>query len=375
VAARARGLLATLVAGVVTCADHTHASAPQLDASASAQVPRGPLTDEERARIVAFGPWPPVVAASPDPAFASRVEAVAMGELLFNSARLSGDGRLRCASCHEPWRQFAEGRARALGRIEGARNTPSLLDVGWRRTLGWDGTLDRLETQSLRPLRDPDEMAATPAHVAALVRGDPALRVRYQAAFGAAPPTSDETVFEDVGRALAAYEATLVSAGTSFDVLRDALAAAPAAPSRDLSAALPAGAALRGLRLFVGRAGCVSCHSGPAFSDDVLHVSTTHSFKPDGTPDGGRARGPANAFRTPTLRGVAATAPYMHDGHVESLCDAVRPHALSDAAPQRVAGPPALAARDRTDLVAFLRTLGAASTEEGEGGDDIPCRD
>jgi cytochrome c peroxidase len=370
-----RRFLAAVVAVTLAWATQAERGALANEVSSAAAAPGVPgLTADERARIIAFGHWPPVAATPEDPTLASRTEAAALGELLFNSARLSGDGRLRCASCHEPWRLYTDRRSRALGRIVGARNTPSLMDVSLHRMLGWDGTFDRLDAQSLRPLRDADEMGAAPSHVAALVRRDALLRARYVAAFGAAPPASDDALFEDVGRALATYEATLVSGRTTFDALRDALAAEAAGAPAESRAGME-GAALRGLRLFLGRAACANCHSGPAFSDDALHISTTHSRRPDGTPDMGRAGGPAYAFRTPTLRGVASTAPYMHDGHVESLCDAVRPHALDDSGEADPAGAKVLDAAERTDLVAFLRALDAAPVDDIETDIAAPCHD
>jgi len=287
-------------------------------------------------RLQALGPWPP---AAPAAGEAQRA-AVALGEQLFFSPRLGERGGVRCASCHEPWRRFADGRARALGLAEGSRNTPSLLNVGQHRRYGWDGLRDDLAAQALRPLADPREMPAGAAHVAALVRDDAALSARYAAAFGAAP-ADDEAALRGTGRALAAYVATLTSPRTPFDAWRDAVVAGSGAEP-------PSAAAARGFALFVGRGGCIACHAGPAFSDDAWHASLIRSAGADGRPDEGRG---ANGFRTPGLREVAATAPYMHDGSVATLCDAVRPHA---------AGQPAgLDLHARRDLVAFLETLQA----------------
>ncbi len=302
----------------------------------------------ERAAILASGPWPSAPVrdaanpASGDPA------GIALGEALFHSPRLSPGG-LRCASCHEPWRSFADGRVVAQGVASGARNTPSLLDAARHRRYGWDGARDTLSAQCLRPLDDPREMPASAAHVAALVRGDAALSARYASVFGGPPEADDARVEHAVGLALAAYVETLASPRAPFDDWRDRQAASPGdvAPS----AAFPP-AALRGLRLFTGRAGCTACHAGPTFSDDALHASRVHSLDADGRPDAGHPGPLPNAFRTPGLRGVAATAPYMHDGSAASLCDAVKPHA-TDAH----ASPPELDAAQRSDLVAFLRTL------------------
>ena len=311
--------------------------------------------DPTRARMLTLGPWPPAAPAADD----ARRAAIALGEQLFFSPRLGEGAGVRCASCHEPWRRYTDGRPRALGLAEGQRNTPTLLDVAQHRRFGWDGARDDLANQALRPLADPREMPAGAAHVAALLRGDGGFATRYAAAFGAPPGVDDEAVLRDAGRALAAYVATLTSARTPFDAWRDASAA-------DAAARPPSPAAARGLALFTGRGGCIACHAGPTFSDDGFHVSLIRSTGPDGRPDDGQAAFAPNAFRTPGLRDVAATAPYMHDGSVASLCDALRPHA---------AGQPAgLGIDDRRDLVAFLETLqsGPPPAVDAAGHDCTP---
>jgi len=186
---------------------------------------------------------------------------------------------------------------------------------------GWEGANTALEAQSVRPMLDPREMRSDAARIGAALRDDAQLAALYRAAHGAAPPADDAAALQAVANALAHYQATLTSPRTPFDAFRDA--ALDGAP-----AAYPA-AAQRGLELFVGGAGWVACHAGPAFSDSALH---------------GR-------FRTPGLREVAHTAPYLHDGSAAALCDAVRPHA-------QPAGR-ALSAAERSDLVAFLGTLSA----------------
>jgi cytochrome c peroxidase len=328
-------------------------SRPAAAADASALAP------PERDAILAFGPWPPApVRDAANPA-SGRPAGIALGEMLFHSPRLSPTG-LRCASCHEPWRHFADGRAVAQGVAPGSRNTPSLLDAARHRHYGWDGVRDQLWQQSLRPLEDAREMPANAAEVAAVVRGDAAWSARFAGVFGALPD-DDAQVLRDVGLVLAAYVETLSSPRTPFDDWRDRLAAGPGEPAS--SDAFPP-AARRGLRLFVGRAGCSACHAGPGFSDDALHGSLIHSMSAPGLPDAGHPGAPANRFRTPGLRDVAATAPWFHDGSAARLCDAVQPHA---ADPGDV--PPALTAAQRRDLVAFLRTLSAEAGRD----DPSPC--
>ena len=322
-------------------------------------------TPAERAAVLALGPWPPAAVRDARNPASGRPAGIALGEALFHSPRLSPTG-LRCASCHEPWRHFADGRAVAQGVEPGSRNTPSLLGVAWHRRYGWDGARDDLAAQSLRPLDDAREMPATAAQVAAAVRGDATTSARYAQVFGGAPGADDAQVRRDVGLALAAYVETLATPRTPFDDWRDRLARPGEAAA---AGAFPA-AARRGLRLFVGRAGCAACHAGPTFSDDALHVSLVHSMTAPGVPDAGHPGGPPNAFRTPGLRGVAGTGPWLHDGSAARLCDALRPHT---ADPGRV--PPALGAAERSDLVAFLRSLSAPQDDAGDAGPGPACDD
>jgi cytochrome c peroxidase len=330
---------------------------PALLCSApAAAIDAGELAPAERAAILALGPWPPApIRDTANPA-SGRPGAIALGESLFHSPRLSPSG-LRCASCHEPWRHFADGRAVAQGVAAGSRNTPSLLDAARHRHYGWDGAHDRLWQQSLRPLEDEREMPASAAQVAALMRGDARLSARLAEVFGPIP-ADDALVMREVGLALAAYVETLATPRTPFDDWRDRLAPAAGAGEPATSDGFP-DAARRGLRLFVGRAGCVACHSGPTLGDDAFHVSLVHSSTATGAPDAGRRGEPPNAFRTPSLRGVAATAPYLHDGSAARLCDAVQPHA---ADPGGV--PPRLDRDERTDLVAFLRAVSADAAKD-----------
>ena len=332
-----------------------------LLADARAAAGAEPLAPSERAAVLALGPWPPSpVRDAANPASGQRA-GIALGETLFYGARLSPTG-LRCASCHEPWRHFADGRAVARGIATGVRNTPSLLDAARHRRYGWDGAHDQLWQQCLRPLQDAREMPAAPAQVAALMRGDTALSARYAAVFGAPPGNDDARVTRDVGLALAAYVETLATPRTAFDDWRDRLAQSGDGVEPPTSAAF-SDAARRGLRLFAGRGGCASCHGGPTLGDNAFHVSRVQSLAAPGVPD--RGRGQANAFRTPGLRNVAATGPWFHDGSAARLCDAIRPHAAEEAA-----AAPLLTASERRDIVAFLRTLSVDSP-----GDDAACDD
>ena len=277
------------------------------------------LSHQESAKILTHGPWPPPPRRDPSNGVSGKREAIALGKRLFFEPRLSGTGSVLCATCHVPYRAFQDGRPRAFGVAGTERNTPTLLDVAFYPRFGWEGARDTLWSQSIRPLLEEREMRSSPSHVAEFIRTHAARD--YEKAFGRPPPADDEQTLLDVGRALAAYQETLVSARTPFDTFRDALA-------RDDDAGMGGYplAAQRGLRVFIGS--CAGCHAGPAFSNGSI----------------------VRGFRVPGLRGVALTAPYMHDGSAASLREAAL-HAS-----------PKLEREGLDDLVVFLQSL----TEAGE---------
>ena len=350
---------------------------------------------DELASIASLGPWPAPAVHDASNRASGRAEAAQLGEVLFHSTRLSTVGGLRCASCHEPWRHFTDGRARALGAEAGARNTPSLLNVRLQHWYGWDGANDTLWAQSIRPMLDVREMRSDAAHVAHALRDDQTLNRLYALAFGHPPPADNETALVDAGKALAAYQETLTSDRTPFDAFRDALTRGD-----DTAGQRYPDSAQRGLKVFIGRGQCIACHAGPNFSDGEFHRSPIVSKLHDGTPDRGRALGlekllanpyarngrfddeahaarkpasqppaDAGAFRTPGLREVSATAPYMHDGSIANLCDALQPHAALEGRPV-----PALTLQERRDVVAFLRTLSAQEQAVLIDEDAMVCR-
>jgi cytochrome c peroxidase len=175
--------------------------------------------------ILSHGPWPAPAAHDPTNRVSGKLDAIELGTILFFDQRLSGNGTKACASCHVPERNWTDNLGRGIGMAELDRNTPTLMNVRGQRWYGWDGAADSLWSQSLRPILDARELAATPRHVASLVRGDADLSCRYRKVFGAPPSsTDDEAVFVNVGKVLAAFQETLLSGRTPFDQFRDALA-------------------------------------------------------------------------------------------------------------------------------------------------------
>lgn len=354
--------------------------------------PHPEFSDAAVQRILAHGPWPPLRTPDPSNRVSGSPAAIAFGAALFDDRRLSPAGTMACSDCHQPARAFTDGLARAIGRPPLDRNTPTLTNVGGQRWYGWDGGNDNLWAQSLRPLLDANEMAGSVGHLASTVRGADDLTRGYARAFARAPPLDDETLAVDVAKALAAYQETLVTRATPFDEFRAALARGDEAAA----ARYPA-AARRGLAIFVGEGNCSFCHSGPNFSNGEFHDVGIPFFAAPGRVDPGRHQGigdlrasrynllgPFNddpqrttatstrhvalehrnygEFKVPSLRNVARTAPYMHNGSLASLRDVVRHYSNLDenrlhADGERILKPLRLDKYSVDDLVAFLESL------------------
>lgn len=336
---------------------------------------RTPLSNAERERIAALGPWPPAFQRDLSNRVSGKPLAIALGRQLFFDPRMSPVGYIACVSCHAPDRAFADLKPRAHGLADLERNTIALANLRQQRLYGWAGSSDSLWLASLRPILDPREFDGNPATVARVFQRDEELARCYRRVFGVTDSRNDERTLVNVAKALAAFVETLQTGRTPFDEYRDAIVRGGTPP-----ASYPA-AAERGLRLFIGRANCISCHAGANFSDGRFHdVGAPPPIAPTrrdpGRAEGARlllesrfnlhgpysdaprvahapraqlttARNQIGEFRTPSLRNVAVTGPYMHNGRVESLSDAVRQHAqdadLSDT--------------DVAALVAFLLTL------------------
>ena len=346
------------------------------------------FSDGEIRIILSHGPWPAPVAHDPTNRASGKPDAIEFGTLLFFDQRLSGSGTKACASCHVPERNWTDNLRTGVGMAELDRNTPTLMNLRGQPWYGWDGAADSLWSQSLRPIVDARELAATPRHVAGLVRNDEQLSCHYRKIFGASPsPTDDEAVFVNVGKVLAAFQETLFSGRTPFDHFRDALARGESPGS--LSYSTPA---QRGLQIFIGKGGCSSCHSGPNFTSGEFFKTGLSRFAPPGKPDPGRytgirqlresrfnllgaynddttgasaartrrvavERGNYGEFKVPPLRNLMLTAPYGHHGDVETLAEVVRLHANDG----QKAGAPNLTPREQTDLVVFLESLSTFS--------------
>ncbi|QMW22323.1 cytochrome-c peroxidase [Sandaracinobacteroides saxicola] len=269
--------------------------------------------------------------ALPAPADVVDDARVALGRKLFFDVRLSGANTMSCASCHQPDRGFEDGRPVAVGSggRAGKRATPTLLGIGASPRLMWDGRVASLEAQALMPIANPLEMDQDLEALLTELAADPGMRGAFASAFPAQPKVSRRSI----ALALAAYQRTIAPRPTRFDSF-------VAGKGSALS-----GAEQRGFALFTGKAGCVRCHSGPLLTDGRLHDI--------GLPDTGQGL----RFKTPTLRGIAGRAPYMHDGSLPTLAAAIAHYADHPARRRGVPAATPLHPGERADLLAFLRAL------------------
>jgi cytochrome c peroxidase len=255
-------------------------------------------------------------------------EKIELGRRLFFDRRLSRDGSICCSSCHDPERAFADGRAIAVGVFErkGRRNAPALINRGYGRLFFWDGRVATLEEQVLKPIEDPNEMDLPLAEAAARV--------------GLAPG--------EISRALASFVRSILSGGSPFDRYingdRTALTAEQQA----------------GLQVFRGKGNCTACHVGPNFTDEGLH-NTGVAWRDGKLADDGAGQG---RFKTPTLREVSRTAPYMHDGGLATLEEVIEYY---DRGGNQNPGldpelrPLRLTTAEKQSLAVFLRGLNGTS--------------
>ena len=371
----------------------------------------------------------PPVPVDPSNAVERLPAAIELGQRLFNDARFSGNGVVSCASCHDPQKQFQDGLPVGHGVGTGSRRAMPIVGAGYSPWLFWDGRKDSVWAQALGPLEDAVEHGGNRTRYAHLVAEN--YRKEYEDVFNAMPKfdglprdarpngSTDQKaawaamearqrkdvsrVFSNMGKAIAAYEKSLQHGPSRLDRYVDAVVTGDSAAQGMLRAN-----EVRGLRLFIGKAQCVSCHNGPLFTDQQFH-NTGVPPRDAAMPDRGRAAATAKvrgdefnclgpfsdaqpqqcqelrfmvsddpalegAFKTPGLRGVALRPPYMHAGQFATLEQVVRHYALAPHAAvghseltHRHAGetagthaeraPIELTDAEAADLVSFLGTL------------------
>lgn len=291
--------------------------------------------------------------------FANSVPAADFGHRLFFDNRLSLNNLVACASCHLPEKAFTDGRKLAHGIGQTRRNAPTVIGAVYSPWLFWDGRKDSLWSQALAPFENPVEHGTSRAKVLSVVRQDPDYRRRYRQLFGPLPKKGDRAgetrAFVNLGKAIAAYETALRPGPSKFDRYVEAiLNHRKPAPADQFSIE-----EIAGLKAFISenQGQCMRCHNGPMFTDNHFHNIGSQEFGADANERGRAAgiklaladesncRSPFNkstrkdcaelrfakrkgpdligAFKTPTLRFLTKTAPYMHVGQYTSLEDVI----------------------------------------------------
>lgn len=277
---------------------------------------------------------------------------IALGMQLYFDPRLSKDNTVSCASCHDPLKGFSNGTpfAKGVGGEIGGRSAPTVINSAYSKDQFWDGRAKSLEEQALGPIQNPIEMALSLDEAVSKLRKIEGYRTQFKSVFGS------DVNSENIGKAIAAYERTVLSGNAPFDKFK-------AGHSASLSAS-----AQSGMSLFFGKARCSACHSGASFSDSGYHNLGVgmQAKKPDiGREAVSKLEGDRGAFKTPTLREIARTAPYMHDGSFKTLEDVVdfyNQGGLKNEWLDEEIFPLKLSAQEKADLVVFLKE-GLSSSE------------
>lgn len=414
-------LLSSIATVLAAAAGARHTEAPR---NAAVE-----FTPEEVSRILQHSPLPPSVLDSTN-RFDGNDDAARFGQFLFFDLRLSPDRNVACSTCHDPARGFSDGRRLSKGIRVVDRHSQSLWNVAHNRWFFWDGRADSLWSQALIPLEHDDEMGGDRTAIARTIYSDLKLRKAYERVFGKMRDLSDghripphakpmpdvpddprniawqkmreddraviDEIYVNVGKAIAAYEARIVSRDAPFDRFVEGLRENDAAKLSAISES-----AQRGLRIFVGRGNCRLCHSGPNFTDGEFHSVApptlsgeeptdsaryagidklkagqfTNASRYSDDPDGPGAKKlsalvnrPDNwgQFKTPSLRSVATSPPYMHQGQYFTLEQIIEHYStLSDAVQmnhhrEKILQPLNLTDQEKSDLKAFLDSLTGA---------------
>lgn len=272
-------------------------------------------------------------------------EKVALGKQLFFDPRLSGDNKMNCATCHRPDKSFGDGLPQAKGAAGKTlkRNTPSLLNVGFYLTYLRDGRAKSLEAQALVPIQTADEMNQDLDELEKELNAIPGYVKQFQAVFGT------KVTRDSIAKALAAFQRTLVTGPSPYDRYlggeKDVLSAE----------------AMRGMELFFGDAGCARCHRGPLLTDEKFYRLGVSDDKGRGLVTGKTEDN--YKFRTPSLRNVARTGPYMHDGSYKTLGDVLFfyfrgvPTSGPDGLPLDIESLQSVPFSEMSDMIAFLEAL------------------
>ncbi len=302
------------------------------------------------------------------------IAKVELGRQLYFDARLSKNNTVSCATCHDPAKGFSDGQPVSTGinGQKGTRNAPTVFNRVYGKTQFWDGRAASLEEQALGPIQNPIEMGFTLEGVVERLKGIEGYRIQFERIFGDVTPDA-------IAKAIASFERVILVGGSPYDYYVEAqrfadltdedLAEDPELKARVEAARKAAAerpmseAAIRGMKLFFGKARCTQCHVGPNFTDELFWNLGVGMDKEN--PDLGRynvtkQEKDKGAFKTPTVRNVTLNAPYMHDGSEKTLMDVIELYNKGGIKNEWLSDrmvPLNLTEQEKKDLVEFLKAL------------------
>lgn len=342
-------ILLGLVLAVVALAPHASSSVLEVSPSDNA-VSRTVTIDG--VSVPDIGPLP--ILRQTGSTNSNDARKIALGKQLYFDGRLSKNGAISCAFCHNPGTGWADPRQTSIGIGGGlgGRQAPTVLNTGFNSSQFWDGRARSLEEQALKPIQNPIEMGETHENVVRKLNGIKGYQEQFRAVFSTDPN------LQGIAEAIAAFERTVISTNSAFDryVMGD-----PKAMD---------GAAIRGMALFKGKTRCILCHNGPNFTDNQFHnlgVPQIGPMKEDlGRYYVTKAEKDKGAFKTPTLRSITETAPYMHDGVFKTLGEVLDFLSKGGGANPNLS--PLIKAiyltpEEKKDLIAFLKALTGESVK------------
>ncbi len=271
-----------------------------------------------------------------------------LGRLLYYDKRLGADGTVSCATCHAPENAFTDNKPVSSGikGQKGGRSAPTIFNRAYSLAQFWDGRAATLEEQAGGPMQNPIEMGNTHELVVKTLKSIPGYRARFKQVFG-----TEEFGIDEVTKAIATYERTVLSGNSPYDRYKAGNKTAMTASQ------------IRGFDVYFNKAKCDQCHEGINLTANSYHNIGVGTDKPN--PDEGRSavtKNPADwgAFKTPTLREIARTAPYMHDGSIATLEEVVDYYDKGGVANKNLdekIKPLKLSATEKKDLVEFMKAL------------------
>jgi len=268
-----------------------------------------------------------------------------LGKQLYFDPRLSRDNTISCSSCHDPKKGWSNGEQFATGvrQQKGGRNSPTIINAAYQKLQFWDGRAVELEGQALGPIQNPIEMDLTLDEVVKKLNGIEGYRKQFQSIF------KTDVTSDGIAKAIASFERTVLSGDAPYDRFK-------AGDQNALSAA-----AQRGMKVFFNKANCSACHAGPNFTDGAFHNIGVgmEAAKPDvGRFSESKQLGDRGAFKTPGLRDIARTAPYMHDGSQATLETVVEWYSKGGHPNPQLdeeISPLKLTNQEKADLITFLK--------------------